>query len=82
MSRQGVNGRRYTNQPSPWPDRVQLTNEAIDSPTPEVLRRLREQYSVRWLYADLYDGPVSPRLAQLAHLRHREQHVHIYELTR
>ncbi|MEV6281691.1 hypothetical protein [Kribbella sp. NPDC051770] len=82
MSRQGVGGKRYTNQPSPWPDRVQLTNQALDAPTPEVLRRLRDQYSVRWLYADLYDGPVSPRLAHLAHLRHREQHVQIYELRR
>jgi hypothetical protein len=82
MSRQGVNGKRYTNQPSPWPDRVALINQALGAPTPEVLRRLRDQYSVRWLYADLYDGPVSPELARLARLRHREQHVQIYELTR
>ncbi|ONI71941.1 hypothetical protein BWI15_17675 [Kribbella sp. ALI-6-A] len=82
MSRQGVNGVRYTNQPSPWPDRVALTDQAIGAPTPEVLRHLRDRYSVRWLYADAYDGPVSPELARLAHLRHREQHVRIYELTR
>ena len=81
MASQGVGGRRYTNQPSPWPDRVDLTNEAIAAPTPAVLRRLRTQYDVRWLYADLRDGPESPELVRLAHLRHSEGRVRIYELA-
>jgi len=81
MASQGVGGRRYSEQPSPWPDRVDLTNEAIAAPTPAVLRRLRTQYDVRWLYADLRDGPESPQLVRLAHLRHSEGRVRIYELA-
>jgi hypothetical protein len=80
MAEQGVGGRRYTEQPSPWPERVALTNEAITAPTPDVLRRLREDYHVRWLYADGYDGTVSPALGQLAVLRHSVGKVRIYDL--
>lgn len=82
MVNQGVGGLRYNQQPSPWPDRVTLTNEALYRPTPEVLRRLRDEYHVRWLYADLFGGPVSPQLNQLAVLRHSLPRVRIYELTR
>jgi hypothetical protein len=81
MVNQGVNGVRYTMQPSPWPDRVKITEEALYSPNVQVLRRLRHQYGVRWLYADSWDGPVSPRLDRLAALRHRQGRVGIYELT-
>lgn len=81
MVNQGVGGRPYTQQPSPWPDRVALTNQALYEPTAAVLRRLRDEYHVRWLYADLFSGPVSPELDKLAVLRHSEQRVRIYELT-
>ena len=81
MVNHGVDGLRYNQQPSPWPDRVELTNQAIYDPTPEVLRLLRDRYHVRWLYADLFGGPVSPELAKLAVLRHSWQRVRIYELT-
>lgn len=81
MVKQGVGGLRYNQQPSPWPDRVELTNQAIYDPTPEVLRVLREQYHVRWVYADLFGGPVSPELNKLAVLRHSLPRVRIYELT-
>jgi hypothetical protein len=37
---------------------------------------------VRWLYADLRDGHVSPKLAQLAALRHSQGQIRIYELNR
>jgi hypothetical protein len=80
MAKQGEGGVRYTKQPSPWPDRVAITEEALYAPNPQVLRRLRDQYGVRWLYADRRDGPVSPRLDQLASLRHRQDQVGIYEL--
>lgn len=82
MSQQGVDGIRYTRQPSPWPDRVALTNQAISAPTPQVLRRLRDEYGVRWLFADRRDGPVSPELDRLATLRHNQDQIRIYELTR
>ena len=61
MAEQGVGGRRYTEQPSPWPERVALTNAALTAPTPDLLRQLREEYHVRWLYADARDGTVSRR---------------------
>ena len=72
--------RRYTEQPSPWPDRVALTNRALAAPTADVLRRLRDEYGVRWLYADARDGTVSPALDQLAVLRHSAGKVRIYDL--
>ncbi|QNE22832.1 hypothetical protein F1D05_08295 [Kribbella qitaiheensis] len=81
MAKQGAGGARYTKQPSPWPDRVAITEEALYAPNPAVLRQLRHQYGVRWLYADRRDGPVSPRLDRLASLRHRQDQVGIYELT-
>jgi hypothetical protein len=82
MAQQGVGGKRYTQQPSPWPDRVAITNQALYEPTPLVLQRLRHQYGVRWLYGDLHDGPVSPELDRLAVRRHSHGMVRIYELTR
>ncbi|TDO44872.1 hypothetical protein EV643_11417 [Kribbella sp. VKM Ac-2527] len=82
MARQGVGGKRYTQQPSPWPDRVAITNQALYEPTPLVLQRLRNQYGVRLLYGDLHDGPVSPELDRLAVRRHSVGMIRIYELTR
>ena len=82
MANHGVGGKRYTQQPSPWPDRVAITDQALYTPTPAVLQRLRREYAVRWLYADLRDGRVSPRLAQLAALRHSQGQIRIYELNR
>jgi hypothetical protein len=80
MATQGIGGRRYTLQPSPWPDRVELTNQALAAPTPQLLDRLRNQYGVRWLYADQRDGPVSATLNALATLRHTEGKIRIYSL--
>jgi hypothetical protein len=80
MARQGDDGRRYTEQPSPWPDRVALTNQALTAPTAEVLRRMRDEYGVRWLYADTRNGPVSPALDDLAVRRHSIGKVRIYDL--
>ncbi|TWD73205.1 hypothetical protein FB561_7093 [Kribbella amoyensis] len=80
MARQNVNGRRYTEQPSPWPDRVAATERALYQPSPAALERLRDHYRVRWLYADLHDGPVSPALDHLAQRRHSIGMVRIYEL--
>ncbi|TCO33954.1 hypothetical protein EV652_10218 [Kribbella steppae] len=80
MAQQGVGGRRYTEQPSPWPERVALTNEVLAAPTPDLLRWLRQLYHVRWLYADARDGTVSPALDRLAELRHSVGKVRIYDL--
>ncbi|MET7276597.1 hypothetical protein ABZS29_00095 [Kribbella sp. NPDC005582] len=80
MAEQGVGGRRYTEQPSPWPDRVALVTEAFANPTPALLNRLHNQYGVRWLYADARAGTVSEKLAELAPLRHSNGKVKIYDL--
>ena len=82
MATHGVNGRKYFFQPSPWPDRVDLTNRVLTAPTPQLVDQLRSQYGVRWIYADLRDGPVSAKLDDLAVLRHQESRVRIYELAR
>ncbi|MDX6295310.1 MAG: hypothetical protein QOH50_4385 [Kribbellaceae bacterium] len=80
MANQGVGGLRYTRQPSPWPDRVALTNQAMAAPTRQLLHRLRYEYAVRWLYADQRDGPVSLALNTLATLRHTNGLIRIYSL--
>jgi len=80
MARQGAGGRRYTEQPSPWPDRVALMDQALTAPTAEVLHRMRDEFGVRWLYADLRNGAVSPALDQLAVRRHSIGKVRIYDL--
>ncbi|WP_350274219.1 hypothetical protein [Kribbella sp. HUAS MG21] len=80
MAKQGDGGRRYTEQPSPWPDRVALTEQALTTPTTDVLARLRDEYGVRWLYADARNGPVAPALDQLAVRRHSVGNVVIYDL--
>jgi len=80
MAKQGNGGRRYTEQPSPWPDRVALMDQALTAPTAEVLRRMRDEFGVRWLYADLRNGAVSPALDQLAVRRHSIGKVRIYDL--
>lgn len=80
MAAQGVGGRRYTEQPSPRPDRVALVTQAFANPTPDLLKRLHDQYGVRWLYADARAGTVSPKLADLVPLRHSNSKVKIYDL--
>ncbi|GAA1140225.1 hypothetical protein GCM10009630_43830 [Kribbella jejuensis] len=80
MAKQGQGGHRYTEQPSPWPDRYALTEQALTAPTPAALRKLHGEYGVRWLYADARNGPVAPALDQLAVLRHSIGKVRIYEL--
>jgi hypothetical protein len=80
MARQGGDGRRYTVQPSPWPDRTALTNQVLAAPTTEVLARLYRDFGVRWIYADGHDGKVSPDLGRLAVLRYEASRVRIYQL--
>ncbi|WP_405060925.1 hypothetical protein OG474_04600 [Kribbella sp. NBC_01505] len=75
-----VTGRRYTEQPSPWPDRVALVTQTFANPTPALLNRLHDEYGVRWLYADARAGTVSPNLAALVPLRHSNGNVKIYDL--
>jgi hypothetical protein len=80
MVRHGDGGRRYTVQPSPWPDRTALTNQVMTAPTAELLDRLYREFGVRWIYADARNGPVSAQLDQLAVRRHQDGQVRIYQV--
>jgi hypothetical protein len=80
MASQGVGGRQYTVQPSPWPDRTALTNQVLAAPTTELLDRLYRDFGVRWIYADGRDGKVSPDLDRLAVLRYEVSQVRIYQI--
>jgi hypothetical protein len=80
MARQGVGGRKYTVQPSPWPDRTALTNQVLAAPTTEVLDRLYRDFGVRWIYADGRNGKVSSDLDRLAVLRYEVSRVRIYQI--
>ncbi|ADB29613.1 hypothetical protein Kfla_0491 [Kribbella flavida DSM 17836] len=79
LATNGTDGKLYAVQPSPWPDRVELSTQILTAPTPQLLENAR-QYGARWIYADSSDGPVSPSLDQLARLRYQEGKVRIYEL--
>jgi hypothetical protein len=61
-----------------WDQELYALNEAaIADPTPENLAELHDRYGVRWL---VVEGGPSPRLAQLADLRHREGSIAVYEI--
>ena len=80
LATDGVGGKRYMFQPSPWPDRVQLTLQILTAPTSELLEEARTQYGARWIFADQHDGPVSAKLDELAVLRYQQGEIKIYEL--
>jgi hypothetical protein len=80
LTTNGVGGKRYMYQDSPWPDRVELTDQILTAPTSQLLTEVRQQYGGRWIFADRWDGPVSAKLDELAVLRYQEGEVKIYEL--
>jgi hypothetical protein len=67
--------------PSPWPERVALSKQAVENPTPEVLQRLRKEYGARWIFADRRATRISPELGRLADLRYRSANIRIYRLA-
>ncbi|GAB3814049.1 hypothetical protein GCM10028799_13010 [Kribbella italica] len=67
--------------PSPWPDRVELSRQALTAPTPELLRTLRRDHGVRWVFADQRAGEVDERaLDRLTDRRYTQGQVVVYEL--
>lgn len=76
----GADGKSFKVQPSPWPDRVELSLQVLTAPTAGVLEQVRRRYGARWIYADQRDGPVSAKLDELAVLRYQDGKVKIYEL--
>jgi hypothetical protein len=81
LANQGKGNVRYSELPSPWPDRVQLTTKALTAPTTDLLKTLRRDYGVRWVFADKRAGRVAERtLDQLADRRYTRGQVIVYEL--
>jgi hypothetical protein len=73
-------GVRYTQLPSPWPDRVQLTASAIARPSAVTMDELRGA-GVRWLFVDNRFGePDTDGLLRYADQRFDNGGVQIYEL--
>ena len=82
LARQGVDGKTYHVQPSPWPDRSGIIDRLFTAPNAEVINTLRTTYGVRWIFADQLAGKVPVQaLGKLAVLRHEEPSVLIYELV-
>ncbi|MEU8656885.1 hypothetical protein [Actinoplanes philippinensis] len=77
----GEGGLNYTQQPAPDPARFALNERVFRDGDPADVARLRDEYGVRWLFADRRAGAVSPNLAAVAELRHAGGPVTVYELT-
>ncbi|MBC7593131.1 MAG: hypothetical protein H7288_04210 [Kineosporiaceae bacterium] len=69
----------YQRLPSPWPDRVALSLEAVRSPSPATMTVLQRR-GVRWIFADRRATAVSPRLGEFATLSYSNADVMIYQL--
>jgi hypothetical protein len=77
----GGNGKRYTMQPAPYPDRFTLNERVFAEGAPADVERLRNEYHVKWLLADARAvSGVSPNLARVCHLRYQSGPVSIFEL--
>jgi hypothetical protein len=81
LANQGGTNANYRLLPSPWPDRVKLTTEALEAPTPDLLETLRRDYGVRWIFADKRAGKVDERtLDRLADRRYTRGQIIVYKL--
>jgi hypothetical protein len=77
----GVNGKRFSLQPAPYPARFALNQRVFATGEAADVARLRTDYHVRWLFADSRAlGGVSPNLARVAHVRYHAGTVTIYQL--
>ncbi|WIM96903.1 hypothetical protein ACTOB_000380 [Actinoplanes oblitus] len=78
----GVGNRIYYYQPAPDRALFELNQRAFTTGDPAVVARLRDEYGVRWLFADSRAGAVAPELSAVATQRLRLGTVTIYELGR
>ncbi|GIE98375.1 hypothetical protein [Paractinoplanes rishiriensis] len=77
----GVNGKRYPQQPAPYPDRFALNQRVFAEGSAADVAELRDRYGVRWLFADSRAaGGVAPGLSRVATLRLTSGPVTVYEL--
>ena len=81
MAQHGRDGLPFYYQTEP-PDaaRLAVNDRVFTDPTPTAVAELRDTYGVRWLFADERAGEVSPRLDDVAILRHTDGPVRIYEV--
>lgn len=80
LRKTGIDGYAAWRQPYHDPQLYQLNEKAFSNPDRTVLRNLYLRHDVRWLAADRSAGPVSGRLAALAHLEYENDTVAIYRL--
>ncbi|MEU8240709.1 hypothetical protein AB0C07_20895 [Actinoplanes missouriensis] len=77
----GVNDLKYFFQPAPDPEVYALNQRVFEKGDPADVARLREEFGVRWLFADTAAGKVSgPKLKAVAEVAHRSGTVIIYRL--
>ncbi|MEU4235784.1 hypothetical protein [Actinoplanes sp. NPDC026619] len=76
----GVNGLRYTQQPAPDRAVFDLNQRAFATGDVTDVERLRDEYGVRWLFADTRAGPVADALTESADLRLVSGTARIYEI--
>lgn len=81
LAQHGAGGKAFLTQPSPWPERWRLTLELFTSPSEALAGHLRNQYGVRWIFADRREGRTpADTLGQVAVVRYQNADVTIYEL--
>lgn len=81
LAADGDDGKRFSFQPAPYPERFALNERVFTRADPADLAELTRRYRVRWLFADSRAaGGVSPELAKVAELRYQDGPVTVYEL--
>jgi hypothetical protein len=81
LAADGQNGKRFSLQPAPYPERFALNQRLFARGDAADVAELRTKYHVRWLFADTRAaGGVSPALATVATARYQDGPVTIYEL--
>jgi hypothetical protein len=76
----GVNGLRYAQQPAPDRGVYDLNQRAFAVGDAKDIQRLRDEYGIRWLFADTRAGPVATGLAKTADIRLVSGTATIYEI--
>ncbi|WP_328989170.1 hypothetical protein OG394_23355 [Kribbella sp. NBC_01245] len=61
---------------------IDVNDQVFAQPNETVVGKLRNELKVRWLYADVASGGLSPDLQNFATIRFRNEAAIVYELTR
>jgi hypothetical protein len=81
VARDGEGGRRYFEQPAPYPDRYALNQRVFAEGRAADVAEMRRQFRARWLFADSRaPGGVSPLLAQVARVAYIAGPVTVYDI--